>query len=160
MVSGIDEADWEVVAAHARSLLKPGGAIQWTEADFINSSYLRSSNMRAPDALKQVGKYFHQGLGYRLKHGHSELPAILAQQKFSMISQDILGSDRLLETRSDLTRISYAGIFGWAYQMYRKRTSRSWTPEEIKGLERRCEVEITEGSYCRFDIYVTIGFAD
>jgi SAM-dependent methyltransferase len=44
LMSAMEKDDWEVVAANAVRLLKPGGAIQWAEGDFLHSAYLRSGS--------------------------------------------------------------------------------------------------------------------
>ena len=158
MVTGLEKEDWEVVTVNALQLLKPGGAIQWAEGDFPNSAYLRGGSDTTPRSLEHVGRRFHEGIGHRLQYGHSTLPAIFEQQRLREVFQDIVVSDRLSETREDITRISYDGIFGWAHRMHIKGAPGAWTLQEIKELRRKCEGEIIAGGYCRFEIYVTIGY--
>ena len=158
MVSGLEKDDWVVVARNAIQLLKPGGVVQWAEADFVHSSYLRGGLDTTPRSLELVGRHFHEGMNYRLQYGYSTLPKILEQQGLCDVVQDIVASDRIAETRQALTRVSYAGIFGWAYKLLSKNVSGAWTPQEIEELREKCEEEISLGAYCRYEIYVTIGF--
>jgi len=158
LMSAMEKDDWEVVAANAVRLLKPGGAIQWAEGDFLHSAYLRSGSETGPKNLEHVAQRFHEGIGHRLQYGHSTLPAIFEQQGLRGVFQDIVASDRISETRKNITRISYDGIFGWANQMHIKGAPGAWTLQEIKELRRKCEEEILAGGYCRFEIYVTIGY--
>lgn len=157
MVLGMEKQDWEVVAANAIQLLKPGGAIQWAEGNFLHCAYLRGSNT-IPKNMEHVGRRFHEVIGHHLLYGHSTLPAIFKQQGLHGVFQDIVASDRVPETREDITKISFDGIFGWAHQMHIKAAPGAWTPQEIKKLERKCEEEIVAGGYCRFEMYVTIGY--
>ncbi len=76
MASGLEQDGWKVVTANAIQLLKPGGALQWAEADFLQSSYLRGSLITIPSTLQHVGKRFHEGIGHRLQYGYSTLPKI------------------------------------------------------------------------------------
>ncbi|KAL8786744.1 MAG: hypothetical protein Q9195_008078 [Heterodermia aff. obscurata] len=159
MVSGLEKDDWEVVAANARQLLKPGGAIQWAEADFLRSAYLRSGLQGTPRALQHVGRRFHEGLGHRLQFGYSTLPIVLQQHGFFNVFQDVVASDRVPETREALTRASYDGIFGWAHKLRIAKVVGAWTLDEVEELEAKTKEEIDSGCYCRYEIHVTIGFA-
>lgn len=159
MVSGLEKDDWEVVAANASHLLKPGGAIQWAEADFLGSAYLRGGSETIPRALEHVGRRFHVGMGHRLRYGYSTLPAALELQGLCHVLQDIVASDRVPETREALTRVSYDGIFGWAHKLHDENLAGAWTLQEIEDLKAKIEKEIKGGGYCRYEIYVTMGFA-
>lgn len=158
LVTGMEKDDWEVVTSNALQLLKPGGAIQWAEADFLHSAYLRGGSDTAPKTLEHVGRRFHEGIGHRLQYGYSTLPAIFERQALRGVFQDIVASDRIPETRENITRISYDGIYGWAHQMRIKGAPGAWTVQEIKDLRKKCDEEIMAGGYCRFEIYVTIGY--
>ena len=159
MVTGLEKDDWEVVTANALQLLKPGGAVQWAEADFLHAVFLRNGMQGTSPALQHVGRRFHEGIGHRLQFGYSTLPVVLEQQGFHDVFQQVVASDRLPETREALTRVSYDGIFGWAHQLRIKKIAGTWTLDEIEELEARTNEEIVLGSYSRYDIYVTIGFA-
>ena len=101
-----------MVAANALRLLKPGESIQWAEADFLGSEYLRNGLQGSSRALQYVGRRFQEGLGHRLQFGYSTLPVVLEQQGFQDVFQDVVASDRVPETREALTRVSHDGIFG------------------------------------------------
>ena len=159
MVSGLEKDDWDVVAANAIQLLKPGGAIQWAEAGFLQAAYLRGKASTTPRALEHVGHRFHEGMGHRLRHGYSALPTIFEHKGLRNVFQDIVASDRVSETRQALTQASYDGIFGWALKMQANSAPGAWTMEEVEELTGKCEEEIRGGCYCRFEMYVTIGFA-
>lgn len=159
MVSGLEKDEWEIVAANALQLLKPGGAIQWAEADFLGSRYLRSGLQGTPRALQHVGRRFQEGISHRLQFGYSTLPVVLEQQGFHNIFQDVVASDRVPETREALTRASYDGIFGWAHMLRMRNVDGAWTLDEIEELKAKTKEEIDSGCYCRYEIYVTIGFA-
>jgi len=74
------------------------------------------------------------------------------------VFQDRVASDRVPESREALTRVSYDGIFGWAHKSRVRDAPGAWTVEEIEELRTKSEKEIKLGCYCRYDIYVTIGF--
>lgn len=158
LVSGMDKDDWAVVTANAIQLLKPGGAIQWIEADFLQSKILSSCAGTTPEALEYVGRRFHEGMGHRLRYGHCTLPALFEQQALLGVFQDFVQSDRVPETREALTRVSYEGIFGWAYQVSQKGVPGAWTLDEIERLRKKCEDELTTGGYCKYTITVTVGY--
>ena len=158
MASGLAKDDWEVVVTNIIHILKPGGAIQWTEADFLHSAYLRGGLDSIPRTIEYVGQRFHAGIAHRLQYGFSTLPMILRQKGLCDTFQDVVASDRVSETREALTRASYNGIFGWAHKMLIENAASPWPLQETTELREKVEEEIKGGCYCRFEIYVTIGF--
>ena len=72
--------------------------------------------------------------------------------------EDIVRSDRIVETRAAMARNSMDAIFGWARLVSSRNLNDSLSAEELVMLEREVEREIASGYYVRYDVHVVLGF--
>lgn len=154
----VSSSDWESIATNAIQLLKPNGAIQWTEPKSGSASVLRGEQVIDPVTLRTMQQRINNTLNERSQHGYRILPDLYKRHGLSRISQDVLSTDRIPDTREAFTRITLRGLLAWARQIAKTEKPGFWTMQELEGMETRCEEEIDAGAYIRFEIEVTIGF--
>lgn len=74
------------------------------------------------------------------------------------VDEDIVSSDRDVETREALTANGMLAIFAWAKLMSARGMPGSSPMDELKKLEAQAYENIRSGCYVRFDIYIALGF--
>lgn len=159
LVAGMDKEDWAKATVNLLQLLKPHGAIQWEEADFITGRRLRGG------AAGTTAKNLAFGLQPmvdlftdRYKYGYSTLPEVFRAAGMKRVEQDIVSSDRLLENRALMGRLSIEAVFGWARKERMKGNGDFWPGNTLEDVETRAYEDLKHGAYAQFDIYNTIGF--
>ncbi|KAL9119006.1 MAG: hypothetical protein Q9187_004440 [Circinaria calcarea] len=158
LVSAFSKDDWEPVAKNLSQLLKPGGAIQWEEADLPGTKRLRGKPGTSVDALDYALQTMEDALISRYSYGFNTLPQAFKNVGFLAVFQDVVSSDRIPETRENFARVNVQACAGWARWMALERGQPIWAEQDLQELERKMEMEIQMGAYVRYDIYVTIGF--
>lgn len=77
---------------------------------------------------------------------------------FEDVEEDIVSSDRDVETREALTLNGMVAVFQWARLISERGIPGSHSMDELADLERQAFVDIRSGCYCRFDVHVAFGF--
>ena len=153
LVGGFDKDDWKVATQKTIQLLKPGGAIQWEEANFPDAQHLRSGGKHtSAKTFWKVLSGIQQGLMHRFKWGYNILPDIFQELGLTHVETDEVSSDRVVATRRPLAETSAAGAMGWA------KKAGKFSQQEIEELERELKKEVADGAHSRYDIWVAIGF--
>ncbi|EXL69248.1 hypothetical protein FOPG_14779 [Fusarium oxysporum f. sp. conglutinans race 2 54008] len=144
VVAGMKEADWKLIVDNMFRMLKPGGYLQWAEADLSRPAVLRNGN--APVSFKflpNLMKKWEADLSQRDLSGPRRLAELITSAGGSEVSVDIFSSDRLPEVRSTITLNYVKAILGSA------------ASEDTEAIRRGVEEDIAAGAYVRFDNYVT-----
>lgn len=156
LVCAMEPDDWELVARNCIQLLKPGGAIQWIEGAFHESKAL-------PGLPAQSTKHFSKAVSAMLAahsfrwEAASKLPGFLTNAGFVDVTREVVGTDRLPETRKDFSRVNFEGIAAWAWKMRELNAPGAWSAEQIEEMEENVRREIGEGVYLRSEFLVTMG---
>jgi hypothetical protein len=159
LVAGMDREDWAKATVNLLQLLKAHGAIQWEEADFITGRRLRggvggTTANNLAFGLQPMVDLFTE----RYKYGYSTLPDVFKAAGLERVEQDIVSSDRLLENREVMGRLSIEAVFGWARKEREKGGGDFWPGHSLEDVETRAYEDLRHGAYAQFDIYNTIGF--
>lgn len=155
LVGGMGEDDWEVAVRNLLALLKPGGAIQWEEADFMQSQYRRAGGREAIDSTVSIGKLLdgiRYGMQHRFEHGFCDLPDIYRKLGMERVEADMVSSDRVAEVRKPLVVTAAAAAEAWI------RYAKYWPEEEIDRVVKDAARDVDMGAYSRYDIFASIGF--
>ncbi|KAI1169039.1 S-adenosyl-L-methionine-dependent methyltransferase [Nemania serpens] len=157
LVAAMLPGDWDTVVRNLCLLLKPGGFLQWEECDFVGSKYLRGKVNSTVEAARFMGYAFRDALRERFEHGWSTLPKNMTDAGLTPVVSDVVSSDRLPETRAQLTITGLQAIFSWARLMTERGVKGSLSSDELESLERKAYEDVRSGCYVRYDIYVTCG---
>jgi SAM-dependent methyltransferase len=148
---------WAPVVHNVSLLLKPGGYIQWEECDFSGVKHMRGHPDSTFYSARLMGTAFRTALKDRFEHGWRTLPRELEAAGLSCLHEDVISSDRIPGTRSQMTENGMAAIFKWAHMMTARGVPGSMTIERLAELKHSVEEDIKSGCYVRFDVYVACG---
>ncbi|KAF7909156.1 hypothetical protein EAE99_011526 [Botrytis elliptica] len=139
-------------------LLKPGGAIQWKECNWMETQYYRSDIDLSVQAARSMCARFKEAMKDNFSYGWNILPRIYEEFGMGDVVEDIISSDRIVETRAAMARNAMDAIFGWARLVSSRNLAGSLSAEELIRLEREVERQIASGCYVRYDVHVVLGF--
>lgn len=153
LVAAMDKDDWEVVTRNVLALLKPGGAIQWEEANFPASKRYRGGGAGTTiDAVVRMFAILQRMLSDKFRYGWSTLPGIFKGLGMANVTSDVVSSDRVAETRQGLAMVSLSAVYSVAKAraLVDRQVLEAWNDEARE--------EIEAGAYNRYDIHVAVGF--
>ncbi|KAI9710435.1 MAG: hypothetical protein M1828_002165 [Chrysothrix sp. TS-e1954] len=155
LVTAMNPQDWESVSRHCMQLLKPGGWIQWDEANFMQSR--RALRGEVDSTVAHIDKmidFSPASMLERAENGWSTLPNIFSSIGLKDAATDLVSSDRVLENRKAATMVSVGGLWSLLRNLEPK-TGRNLMPKEE--MWRGLDNDVESGAYLRFDIHVAIG---
>lgn len=158
LTAAMNATDWEAVVRHLTRLLKPGGALQWEECNFADVRHLRGKTDSSVSAARFMGSLFGEGLKERFAYGWSTLPQIMENAGLVRVDEDIVSSDRVVETREQLTANGMVAISGWAKLMSQRDMPGSCSMDQLEKLENQAYTDVRLGCYVRFDVHIIHGF--
>ncbi|TGO47635.1 hypothetical protein BCON_0269g00010 [Botryotinia convoluta] len=158
MAAGIAPAEWELVVQNIIYLLKPGGAVQWEECNWADVQHIRGGIDSSVYTARLMGSRFKNALKDKFSYGWKILPQIFDSKGLIQIEEDILSSDRVVETRTALTRNGMQAIFSWSRLLSSRNAAGSLQMDELDLLESEAARDIESGCYVRFDVHVMLGF--
>ena len=158
LAAGIAPAEWEPAVRNIIKLLKPGGAIQWTECNWAGVQHLRGGTHSSIRSARFMGIQFKEGLKDKFSHGWNVLPKIFCDAGLIDVDEDVVSSDRVVETRKALTENGMQAIFAWARLVSSRSVEGSLPMDELRKLEIEAYKDIENGCYVRFNVHVIIGF--
>ena len=159
LTMGLAGRDWQTCASNVMSLLKPGGWVQWEEADFPGMDVLQNVSGASRAACKKA----LQGVieGYRV-HGKlggeaRKLGEIVQAAGYEQCEEDVVGSDRVADCRTAFTVVNKGAAVG-LLNFVAKDPGSGWTSDRVEELSRLCDEEIKDDKvYWRVDLHVAIG---
>ena|SRR5579871_1856351 len=158
LIAGISGDDWKTVTQNVCMLLKPGGAIQWTEGDFaqLYPALRGSSNPRHTSA--RLNTYVRTwldlpGFAWRERlaaspSGWSSIPHIFRDLGFQDVEDDVVSSDRLGEEGRRLGTQIEMGVYASSFQVA------GLSDDEIEAIRKPAEEDVINGAYLRWDLHV------
>lgn len=145
--------DWTSVVKNLVKLLKPGGALQWEECNFL--AHVRSRVESTYSAVQRIEELLLDAFREHFEVGFKILPREMADAGLVNVQHDVVSSDRVPETRAAFTKNSMVACFGWARS---GKDPVPLSPTEIDELEHQAYKDIESGGYVRYDIHTTFGF--
>ncbi|KAL9065092.1 MAG: hypothetical protein Q9157_007596 [Trypethelium eluteriae] len=156
--AAMNPEDWEPVVYNLQKLLKPGGALQWEECNFAQGRHYRGKAGCTISAAKSVGDAMRYGLKEKFAYGWSTLPEIMRSAGLIDVEEDIVSSDRVVETRESLSTNGMVAVFQWAKNVSARGMLGSIPAHDLTGFEEQAFKDIKSGCYVRFDIHIILGF--
>ncbi|TGO13377.1 hypothetical protein BTUL_0070g00050 [Botrytis tulipae] len=101
---------------------------------------------------------FKEGMKDNFSYGWKVLPRIYEEYGMRDVVEDIVSSDRIVETRAAMANNAMDAIFGWARLVSSRNLDDLLSAEELVRLEREVEREIASGCYIKYDVHVVLGF--
>ncbi|KAL9059750.1 MAG: hypothetical protein Q9162_001051 [Coniocarpon cinnabarinum] len=158
IVAGMQPNDWAPAVQHLLQMLKPGGAIEWEECNFVNATYFRGAPGSSTEAAGNFGFAWRDALLEKFKHGWSTLAGIMREAGMTDVFEDVVASDRVPETRRRTTVNGFA-IAGTGNRAMADRGIPGFlSHERVDALEKAAYASLEGGVYVRYDIHVHIGF--
>jgi trans-aconitate methyltransferase len=114
IIAGMLPDDWKVVVRNLSRLLKPGGAMQWEEGDYISAQQYRGRVDSTFTAVRSMEMMMIDALRDRFLHGWKSLADDMTAAGLTHVERDVVSSDRVPETREGITINSIVGCFHWA----------------------------------------------
>jgi SAM-dependent methyltransferase len=147
--------DWKPVVCNLVQLLKPGGALQWEECNFLAAEQLRGFVESTVSAVQRIERLLLEAFREHFQTGWNTLDSDMINAGLVEVQRDVVSSDRVPETRAATTKNSMVACFSWA------RSDKDHVPldtVELLELERQAYRDIESGGYVRFDIHSVFGF--
>ncbi|KAI9666173.1 MAG: hypothetical protein M1821_004108 [Bathelium mastoideum] len=159
LIAGMEPSEWAPVLAHLLALLKPGGAIQWTEPAISQVGFLRSTVTSRTATITRLSDVFSaEPIHTRIQSGWSTLPGLMREAGCERVEADVVSSDRVPETRRAVTENITVLLLEFAQARSAKGVPGAMTEGELRQAEEVVQQEIESGCYCRYDVHTAIGF--
>ena len=158
LAAAMNPEDWATVVPNIVRMLKPGGALQWVECNFAWGRHVRGRDGATVTAARSVGSLFREALKDKFAHGWNTLPQIMKDSGLTQVDEDIVSSDRVVETREALTLNGMVACFDWARLMTERGMPGALPMEILRDMEAQAYRDVRSGCYIRFDIHVVVGF--
>jgi hypothetical protein len=158
LTAAMNPVDWDVAVRNLIQLLKPGGALQWEECNFADGRHFRGKLGCSVSAARLVGSLMRESLREKFSYGWSTLPTLMEGAGLVRVDEDIVSSDRVVETREALTANGMVASFNWAKLMSNRGLLDSYPMDKLHELEDQAHKDVRSGCYVRFDIHIALGF--
>jgi SAM-dependent methyltransferase len=151
--------DWTLVARNVKTLLKPGGTLQWVEIDPSPAIIpLRSSNGPTSMVAMRRGfgliKSFPKAYKIRDRFVETRLASLLAECGYQNVEEDMVGTDRLPEYRKEFTLDIIQVMHVATKKFFAANIAGNWpTQEEADNLFTAMKKEAENGGYIRMEIH-------
>ena len=152
LTAGLKPDDWEVVARNAYDMLKPGGWLQWLEADLPAALHFCRLDPTAPNSTQELLDRIYSTIVH-FGYGSKELYHILPRVGFESVVQEKTSSDRFPETRPGWTKIYWSPVYNLLVATEKKKGPDGYSSEQCLDLMERIRAEQSAGiTYSRFDL--------
>lgn len=162
MIPAMDDGDWKLVTENVYSLLKPGGAIQWTEGNFSQFEPAFRGSTSPDKTADNLNNSVQQWMDLpnfnwrkRLNPpitGWYVLPRIYREIGLEAVANDAVSSDRLGEEARKLATEIVTGVLETSFRMA------GWSQSQIEETLRPARSDTDKGAYVRWDIHVIRGW--
>ncbi|PMD59775.1 uncharacterized protein K444DRAFT_723081 [Hyaloscypha bicolor E] len=147
VASALKKEEWELAARNLFSLLKPGGYIQWMEADISEScTPLQNTPQACSHSLASLAKYALSFLHSKGTDpsGCRRLLEIFRCMGLEDCTQDVFSSDRDPSLRAEFSDVHARALLGILEQAGLQMWS-GWNLEKVREWERRVVAELETG---------------
>lgn len=158
LVLALDPEDWALVLSNVLQLCKPGGYIQWEEADYQPLSRVTRNHQTSRfTALTEGFERMLQIADSRMPHCHEPLIKAFHDGEVESVEVDSVTADRLPELRELATRTEIKGLQGMIKQQRLDNVADALSEEESERLIRAMFDEASLGGYSNYYMYCVIG---
>ncbi|UPX13773.1 uncharacterized protein EKO05_0004272 [Ascochyta rabiei] len=154
------EAAWKAVLDNVLALLKPRGALCWTEGDFLVARAFRGmAQMATPGHHLTRGQVqLNSTLVRRFGYSFPSLSTLFEDAGLRDVEEDVLSTDRLPEQRGAFTELGIGAVFGGLKNLAKVEGEGYWDEEEVERRRALAVADKESGAYLRWDIHVGVGF--
>ncbi|KXT04694.1 hypothetical protein AC578_2138 [Pseudocercospora eumusae] len=149
--SAMNEKDWDIVTDNVFGMLKPGGWVQWLEADFGGARWLRNE----PRTKAQVHEELHSIMRPQIKHwsfAARELEEILMNRGFQDVRQEVTSTDRIPDMRRAWSMVEIGAMTSFFPNLKHDLSPEQCT-EKINQLKEEAQNDV----YVRWNLHVWLG---
>lgn len=151
---------WKATLTNILTLLKPGGAITWTEGNFLVARGFRGANegSTAGHALTTAQLQLNSTLQSRFGYSFPDWKSLFEGANLKDVEVDVISTDRLPEQRREYTEIGVGAVLGGLKNLAKAGSEGYWTEEEVEKRRQEAVKDMESGAYLRWDITVAVGF--
>ncbi|KAF3051618.1 hypothetical protein E8E11_005778 [Didymella keratinophila] len=151
---------WQRVLANILTLLKPGGAIHWTEGNFLVARGFRGNNEESTPGhhLTAAQEQFNGTLVRRFGYSFPSFFKLFEDAGLEDVEEDVLSTDRDPGQRGEFTDLGIGAVFGGLRNMAKVKEEGYWDGEEVERRRQLAVGDRESGAYLRWDIHVGVGF--
>ncbi|KAF1934101.1 S-adenosyl-L-methionine-dependent methyltransferase [Didymella exigua CBS 183.55] len=151
---------WQRVLRNVLALLKPGGAICWTEGDFLVARGFRGAGLEstAGHHLTRAQVQLNSTLSRRFGYSFPSFRGLFEDGGLQGVEEDVLSTDRDPSQRSEFTDLGIGAVFGGLRNLAKIREEGSWDEEEVERRRVSAVEDRESGAYLRWDIHIGVGF--
>lgn len=151
---------WKRVLANIMTLLKPGGALCWTEGNFLVARGFRGieEGSTAGHHLTRAQEQFNGALIRRFGYSFPSFMGLFEDAGLKDVKEDVLSTDRDPEQRGEFTDLGIGAVFGGLRNLAKVKEEGYWDEQEVERRKALAVQDRESGAYLRWDIHVGIGF--
>lgn len=153
-------AVWQKVLSNILTLLKPGGAISWTEGNFLVARGFRGKNEGSTPGhhLTRAQEQFNGTLIKRFGYSFPSFLKLFTDAGLDGVEEDVLSTDRDPAQRGEFTDLGIGAVFGGLRNMAKVKEEGYWDEQEVERRKASAVGDRESGAYLRWDIHVGVGF--
>ncbi|KAJ4373933.1 hypothetical protein N0V83_002672 [Neocucurbitaria cava] len=151
---------WKETLTNILTLLKPGGAITWTEGNFLVARGFRGADDASTPghALTAGQNQLNSTLIKRFGYSFPDFKTLFEDVGLQGVQTDVISTDRLVEMRREFTEIGVGAVFGGLKNLAKVKEEGGWGEEEVESRRVEAVADLESGAYLRWDIHVAVGF--
>lgn len=151
---------WRRVLRNVVALLKPGGALCWTEGSFLVARGFRGAKDGAsPGHHLTAGQIqLNSTLVKRFGYSFPSFMQLFEDGGLERVEEDVLSTDRLPEQREAFTDLGIGAVFGGLKNLAKVKEEGYWDESEVERRRELAQRDRESGAYLRWDIHVGVGF--
>ena len=151
---------WQTVLENIVTLLKPGGALVWTEGNFLVARAFRGAQTlsSAGHSLTAGQLQLNNTLVRRFGYSFPSFTKLFEDAGLKGVEEDVLSTDRLPEQRDEFTELGIGAVFGGLRNLARVQEEGYWDEEEVERRRGLAQRDRESGAYLRWDIHIGVGF--
>ena len=151
---------WRRVLDNILTLLKPGGAISWTEGNFLVARGFRGAEKASTSGhhLTTGQLQLNNTLIRRFGYSFPSFTKLFEDAGLEGVDEDVLSTDRLPEQRGDFTDLGIGAVFGGLRNLAKVREEGYWDEGEVERRKALAVGDRESGAYLRWDIHIGVGF--
>ena len=151
---------WQRVLSNLATLLKPGGALCWTEGNFLVARGFRGEGAESsPGHHLTAGQVqLNSTLVKRFGYSFPSFARLFEEAGLQRVEEDVLSTDRLAVQRGAFTDLGIGAVFGGLKNLAKVKEEGYWDESEVQRRRELAQGDRESGAYLRWDIHVGVGF--
>ncbi|KAF3045547.1 hypothetical protein E8E12_009667 [Didymella heteroderae] len=150
---------WQKVLSNILTLLKPGGAICWTEGNFLVARGFRGQQDSTPGHHLTRGQLqLNNTLIRRFGYSFPSFMKLFEDVGLQDVAEDVLSTDRDPAQRGEFTDLGIGAVFGGLRNLAKVKEEGYWDESEVEKRKALAMQDRESGAYLRWDIHVGVGF--